>query len=103
MLQFEKKRHLKLENLFLARVISFSLPPGMGSSSSKFSSHNLYFTLNINYIFFYLLRNLTGKTSERVAVLVSGPGLEKPKLLGIPAVIDSKGETQNVAVVKLLK
>lgn len=44
-----------------------------------------------------------GKTSERVAVFFSRPGLEKAKLLGIPAVIDLKGETQSIAVVKLLK
>jgi hypothetical protein len=50
-----------------------------------------------------ILRYLTGKKDERVAILISGkPTLERPKLLGFPVIKDSTDASQHNAVIKLL-
>ncbi|KZR95764.1 Uncharacterized protein APZ42_010282, partial [Daphnia magna] len=50
-----------------------------------------------------LIKYLTGKVDDRVAILVSGkPELENPKLLGIPVIASSTGTAQHDAVMSLL-
>ncbi|KZS02306.1 Uncharacterized protein APZ42_000705 [Daphnia magna] len=51
-----------------------------------------------------LIKYLTGKVDDRVAILISGkPDLENPKLLGIPVIANSTGEAQHNAVIDLLR
>jgi hypothetical protein len=51
-----------------------------------------------------LLKSFTGKSEERLAVLVSGGSfLRTPKLLGIPAMNDSTGLSQHNATMNLLE
>ncbi|KZR97240.1 Uncharacterized protein APZ42_007999, partial [Daphnia magna] len=50
-----------------------------------------------------LIKYLTGKVDDRVAILVSGkPELENPNLLGIPVIASSTGTAQHDAVMSLL-
>lgn len=55
-------------------------------------------------LFILLLRYLSGKVDDRIAVLISGfPLLESSKLLGVPIIPNSTGSAQHEAVVMLLE
>lgn len=50
-----------------------------------------------------LIKYISGLTDDRIAVLISGHPQKTPKLLGIPNIPDSTGDSQHKAVFKLLE
>lgn len=50
-----------------------------------------------------LIKYISGLTDDRITVLISGHPQKTPKLLGIPNIPDSTGDSQHKAVFKLLE